>query len=64
MKNLIVVLTLCLASAAFAQTKKHVPEKSQGHISAELYRRKTERYNCHCRRAKTQPVRTEKKQNS
>jgi len=62
----IVALALCLASlTAVAQTKSKLPAspaKSQGHISAELLRRKTERFTCHCRRhAKVQTATTEKK---
>jgi hypothetical protein len=62
----IIALALCLASlTAVAQTKSKVPAspvKSQGHISGELLRRKTERYSCHCRRhAKVQTATTEKK---
>ena len=58
----IIAFALCLVSfAAVAQTKSKVPVKSQGHISAELLKRKTERYNCRCRpHAKVQTA-TEKK---
>jgi len=62
---IIAVVMLVLTALGKAQVQKHTPaSKPQGHISAELLRRKTQRYSCHCRRhAKVQTATTEKKVN-